>query len=180
MSRDVLQMIPVFTRPLSMKQERFIDEYMKSCNATQAAIRAGYSERTAHQIGYQLLRNSNIAVRVEQLRAELRMGTNLTVERVRKELARLAFSNPKALVDPVTGKLRNLHDLSDDDSAAIASIENEEIFEGRGEDREHVGTLRKVKLWDKGRALELAAKHLGMVREQPAFAIGSLTIVIED
>lgn len=177
---DILATIPRFTKALTIKQERFIGEFMKDGNATRAARDAGYSEKTAAQIGHVLLKNAEVAARIEAHRAELRMGTNLTVERVRKEMARLAFSNPKNLVDQDTGKLKDLHALSDDDAAVIASIENEELFEGSGETREHVGTLRKVKLWDKGRALELAAKHLGMVRDAPSFAIGHLTIVIED
>jgi hypothetical protein len=82
------------------------------------------------------------------------MRSQLTVERVQEEIARVAFSNPKRLFDE-SGELKPLHELGDDDAAAIASIENEELYEGTGKDRERTGTVKKLKLWDKGSALEL-------------------------
>lgn len=167
-------------KPITLRQERFVSEYMKDGNATQAAIRAGYSERSAYQIGHMLLRTEAVATRVEALRAELRMGDNLTAARIRKEVARIAFFSPKKLIDEETGEFKAMHELDDDTAAAIASIENEELFDGTGKDREKTGNLRKLKIWDKGRALELGAKIEGLVREQQQLAIGHLTIVLQD
>ena len=56
--------------------------------------------------------------------------------------------------------------MSEDVQRAISAIEVEEIFEGRGEERRKVGEVRKVKFWDKTRALELLGRHVGLIRDR--------------
>jgi hypothetical protein len=64
------------------------------------------------------------------------------------------------------GRLLPLQDMPEDVRRAIAGVEVEELFEGRGEDRKQVGWVRKVKFWDKPRGLELLGKHLGMFADK--------------
>jgi phage terminase small subunit len=166
-------------KPLTIRQERFVFEYLKDGNASRSALAAGYSERSPGQIGSLLLRVGNVAAAIERLRAEYRMGENLNAERVKKEIARLAFVDlGKAYNDD--GSLKLPREMDADTRAAIAGIDVDELWEGKGEERTQVGVSRKLKLHNKGQALELAAKVLGMVRETPALQIGRLTIVIED
>lgn len=83
---------------LTVKQERFVQEYLIDLNATQAAIRAGYSESTANQQGSRLLANVKIsdAVAAAQVERQRRMG--ISQDRVLQELARIGFSDIRKAV----------------------------------------------------------------------------------
>lgn len=149
-------------------------------SATQAAIRAGYSSRTAHQIGYQLLKNPAVAAAVEAGRKSLTIQTGITRERVLKELAAVAISDIRKLYDE-NGNLRPVHQLDDDTAASIAGIETDELWDGSGEDRAQIGVTRKVKRFDKTKALEMLGRHFGLWKdpEAPPPEGPSLTVVVE-
>lgn len=74
------------TRKLTDKQERFVQAYFLSLNATKAAIEAGYSKRRASEIGYQLLQKTTVQNRITQLQAKAREKTDLSRERIEYEL----------------------------------------------------------------------------------------------
>jgi phage terminase small subunit len=78
---------------MTNKQRRFIEEYMIDLNATQAAIRSGYSPRTAREIGAENLTKPVIADAVAKRLAELSRGTGITLERITRALAKLAFAD---------------------------------------------------------------------------------------
>ena len=78
---------------LTDKQKRFCEEYLIDLNATQAAIRAGYSPKTAEQTASRLLRNVKVQEYIAKRQKELSRSTHITQERVIKELALIAFSN---------------------------------------------------------------------------------------
>lgn len=137
------------------KQERFCEEYMIDLNATQAAIRAGYSPKTANEQAGRLLVNVSIQNRIAQLQAEQSRRTGVSADRVVRELAKVAFVNAADLIDPKTASLKS--DASRDDLAAVQSVKVK-MF---GED----GLEQEVKLADKLRALDLLGKHLGMYRD---------------
>src|SRR5690606_2634547 len=84
---------------LPTKQERFVEEYLIDLNATAAAIRAGYSAKTAHVQGPRLLSNVRVRARVDECLAEISTRTGVTVERIERELARIAFVNPGKVVN---------------------------------------------------------------------------------
>lgn len=149
---------------LNPKRQLFIAAYIVDLNATKAAIAAGYSAKTAGQIGARLLKNVEISSEIERRLGQSLEKAQLTVERVDKELARLAFSDVRALFDD-KGQLLAPKDLPEDAARAVAAIEVTEEFKGHGEVRERVGYTKKVKLWDKGSALALAMKRLGMIQE---------------
>ena len=71
---------------MTPKQERFAQEYMVDMNATAAAKRAGYSEHTAMEQGYQLLQKPSVRLAIQDLQAELRERTAVTVESVTHQL----------------------------------------------------------------------------------------------
>ena len=89
----------------------------------------------------------------------------VTIERVKQEYARLAFLDIRKAFDE-NGNLKLVHELDDDTAAAIAGLDVEELWGGRGEDRENIGRLRKIKLSDKRGALDSLATHLGMFVER--------------
>ena len=140
------------------KQERFCEEYMIDLNATQAAIRAGYSPRTAQEQSARLLSNVMVQNRIAQLQAEQSRRTGVTADRVVRELAKIAFANASDLIDPETASVKL--NASRDDLAAIQSIKVKSF----GED----GLEHEVKLADKLRALDLLGKHLGMYNSAAA------------
>lgn len=71
---------------LTPKQQRFVAEYLKDLNATQAAIRSGYSAKTAEQIGSRLLRNVQVRSAVDAGQAKLAGKLEITAEKVMRDL----------------------------------------------------------------------------------------------
>ena len=146
---------------LTDKQRRFVDEYLVDLNATQAAIRAGYSKKTAGQIGEQNLKKIEIQTAIQQRQKELSEKTNITQERVLREYAKIAFFDPRRLFQD-NGQPKDITTLDDDTAGALAGLDVLEEYEGSGRDREFVGYTKKYKIADKLRALEALGKHLGL------------------
>lgn len=153
---------------LTAKQIRFVDEYLVDFNATQAAIRAGYSPKTAAAAAARLLRNVNIQAEIARRQKDLQRRTEVTQDRVVKELARVAFAdatdyacvetltyeNEDGTVSPVQiVSPKDTDTLSDDQRAAIAGIK-------------HGANGIEVKLHDKIKALELLGRHIGMFNDK--------------
>ena len=134
-------------------------------NAAQAAVRAGYSAKTAESCGPRLLRNAQVRKEVERLQEERAKRLDLTADDVLAELVRIARVDIGEAYDE-KGRLRPLKDIPEDVRRAIAGVEVVELFEGAGEERVQSGELKKLKLWDKVKALELLAKHLGLLRDK--------------
>lgn len=147
---------------LNPKQQRFVAEYLVDLNATQAAIRAGYSEDTAGSIGGENLQKPEIAAAIAEGKAKQLKSTDISATRVLEELRRLAFIDMRGYYDDL-GNLKPIQELSDDQGAALAGMEviikNAEAGDGVT-DRIH-----KFKVWDKTRALEMLAKHFKLLTD---------------
>lgn len=144
---------------LTNKQKRFVEEYLIDLNATQAAIRAGYSPNTAKDIGCENLAKPNIRACIDKEIAERSKRTGINQDRVIRELARLAFVNANDVIDMEEATLKD--GATEDDTAAIASVKVKTIPTKEGE-----GIEREIKLTDKLKALELLGKHLGMFKDK--------------
>src|SRR5690606_14509916 len=107
---------------LTAKQRRFVEEYLIDLNATQAAIRAGYSSRTAGQIGDENLKKPQIAAAVQAAQAERSARTQITQDRVLTELARIAFFDIRKLYND-DGSMKRPHELDDDAAAVLAGVD---------------------------------------------------------
>ncbi len=147
---------------LSTKQKLFVGEYLTDLNGKQAAIRAGYSQKTAEFQASRLLRNDKVEIEIKReikLRSE---RTKITADMVLKEFAKLGFSDIRKVIrwskkiDPETFQTSNTvslipsDEIDDDTAATIESIKqgaNGEI---------------SIKLHDKLAALVNLGKHLGM------------------
>ena len=140
---------------MTKKQKRFIEEYLIDLNATQAAIRAGYSPKTAKDIGCENLAKPNISDAIDKAMAERSRRTGINQDRILLELARIGLAKITDVVDPDTGKI--LPDASDDDLACIQSIKIKP---------NEFGTEREVKLYDKKSALVDLGKHLGLFKDK--------------
>lgn len=150
---------------LTPKQARFVAEYLVDLNATQAAIRAGYSARTAKSIGQENLTKPDIQAGIAAKQQERAARTGITADRVLQELARIAFFDLRRLYRE-DGSLKAMHELDDDAAAVLASVEVLEEFEGTGKDRVLIGHTRKAKIPDKVAAIGLAMRHLGMLKDK--------------
>lgn len=143
---------------LTPKQERFCEEYLIDLNATQAAIRAGYSANTANEQGAQNLAKLSIQEKITELKAERSQRTEITQDRVVKELAAMAFAKATdyAQIADVGGKvaimLTPTAQLTKAQQAGIVGIKQTQAG-------------IEVKL-DKTKALELLGRHLGMFKDK--------------
>lgn len=155
-------------RKLTPKQKLFVEEYLIDLNATQAAIRAGYSERNAFKIGSELLQKTTIQEKLQERMHDREVRTEITQDKVLKELAAIAFSNGSDFAKVVSKMGKNklgeeveyqdveleLTDkLPEYKKKAIAGIK-------RGKNGIEVSTCDKV------RALELLGRHLGMFKDK--------------
>lgn len=139
---------------LNEKQRRFVDEYLIDLNATQAAIRAGYSVKTANEQGSQNLAKLSIQQAIAEQMAERSKRTGINQDRVVLELAKIALVKMTDIVDS-QGRIKS--DASPDDLACIESVKYKESESDTGSSVE-----REVKIASKLKALELLGKHLGM------------------
>lgn len=149
---------------LTQQKRLFAAEYVKDNNATRAAIRAGYSAATAQQQGSRLLKNVVVRRLIEQLQqqaiAKVQADTGITLERTLREIARIAFFDPRQMFDE-DGNPMALTALSDDTAAVVAGLDVLEEWDGAGEARVLRGYVKKWKLADKKGALDMLMKHLG-------------------
>ena len=157
---------------LTEKQARFVAEYLVDLNATEAAKRAGYSEKTAYSIGFENLRKPEIQEAIQSAMAQREKRTAVTQDRVLQELVRVAFANgtdfARVVVreDPVT-----VVDEDGDLKQVVRRIQTVEIVATDRVDPEKRAAIAGIKegkhgievsSYDKLRALELLGKHLGM------------------
>lgn len=151
---------------LTEKQKRFIEEYLVDLNATQAAIRAGYSEKTAYSAGQRLLKNVEVQDGVRKSQEARSKRTKITQDMVLNELAKIGFSDIRkavawgerpveeedgSLVYPV--ELVGSSEIDDDTAAAISEVS----LTAQGV---------KIKMLDKKSALDSIGKHLGMFTDR--------------
>lgn len=138
---------------LSPKERRFVSEYLKDQNATKAAKRAGYSAKTARQLGARLLSKVVIRAAIDTELAKINEKSALTAELVReKVLALLTFDPRKAFNRD--GTMKDVTQMDDEIVVALAGIEVDDS----------AGEVKKIKFTDRLRAAELAAKLLGILK----------------
>lgn len=137
-------------------QKRFVDEYLIDLNATRAykiAYARCKKETTANVNSCKLLRNAKIQEYITKKQKEIEERTEVTQDRVIKELANIAFFNIKNVYSKV-GELKNIEDIEEETARAIASVKVLQQKE-----------TTEIKTWDKVKALELLGKHIGMFKE---------------
>lgn len=158
-------------RPLTLKQELFCKNFIENGFNKAEAYRFAFNcvkmkNATIIKNASNLSRKPHIAARIEELKskvmAKLDKDTEITMERVRKELGRIGFFDVRKLYKP-DGTLKNILDLDDDTACALGSIEVEEkLIIEEGEEVTISHKLKKIKAADKKGALDSLAKHLGM------------------
>lgn len=158
---------------LTGKQRRFVEEYLIDLNATQAAIRAGYSPKTARDIGCENLTKPNIQAAIDRAMAERSRRTGINQDRVITELAKIALVNPSDVVDLNSGTIKA--GASREDTACIAGVRIRTLMGKDGPTIE-----REVRFYDKVKCLELLGKHLGLFTDKLKVEGGVPVILYDD
>lgn len=147
---------------LTAKQARFVEEYLVDLNATQAATRAGYSVRTAKEQGYELLSKPLVSEAIAAAQAVRAEKVGMTAQRVLEQLAAFAMADLADIYDDA-GNLLPIKDWPlPFRMGLITGMDVEQLFEGRGEDREQIGRLLKPRTADRLKVWELIGKHVGV------------------
>ncbi len=147
---------------LTAKQEMFVREYLIDLNATKAAERAGYGGKNVGNIAAELLGKTHIREAIESAKRERTEETKINANWVLQRLTAEAQADISDIYDD------NGHLLPVKDwpliwrQGLVQGIEVEELFEGRGADRQHIGTVRKVRLDNRVKRIELIGKHIGV------------------
>ena len=164
---------------MTAKQQRFCDEYLIDLNATQAAIRAGYSEKYANTNAPKLLQNTAVKEYIQKRKADREQRTEITQDMVLRELAIIAFSNAadyaaviekEMMVEGANGEVIPARDR-DGNPVTYRTVEPVLTEQLTVDQRKALAVIKKgrdgfeVKPYDKVRALELLGKHLGMFTE---------------
>lgn len=158
---------------LTKKQQNFVDEYLIDLNATQAAIRAGYSVDTAAVIGCENLTKPNISEPIGKALAERSKRTGINADRIITELAKIAFVNPTDVIDMNEATIKG--NSNRDDTAAISSVKVKVIPTEDGNITE-----REVKTYDKIKALELLGKHIGIFSDKLKVESAIPIVIMDD
>ena len=157
-------------KKLTPKQRAFVAEYLVDLCATQAAIRSGYSVKTAGWIGPQLLTKTHIAAEIEKAMANREKRTLVTADAVITELAKIGFSNMQDYVGE-SFSVQDIQGLTRDQAAAIQEITID-------------GDKIRFKLADKRAALVDIGRHLGIFerdnkQSNPADAVAAVIAEIQ-
>ena len=146
---------------LTDKQARFVDEYLVDLNATQAAIRAGYSAKTAGQIGEQNLKKLEIQKAIRERQEELKMKTEITQEWVVERYRRIVEGCDKRLFFNDDGSVKPPSQWSAEMGMAVQGFEVQELG-----DEGLAVSVSKLRFQDAKAALDSLARHLGMFKDK--------------
>ena len=164
-------------KKLNPKQERFIQEYLGNAkgNATQAAINAGYSAKTAQEQGSRLLTNEAVQIAINERQQALREKTNISQERIVEEYARTAFLDPRKFFDE-DGKLIDISDLDEDTARALGGFEYRIKYEGTAGNEVAGSMTFKSRVNCKMKALNRLSELLGfkVQKQAPIHELGDI------
>lgn len=148
---------------LTEKQKRFCQEYIIDFNGAQSAIRAGYSKKSAKEISSENLTKPNIQEYIKELIKEQQIRTEVTADKVLKELSLIAFFDVGLLYND-DGTLKPITELPEEITKAIHSVKNR--IEKQGQDKEDWAEIKEIRSHDKLRALELIGKYFSMFTDK--------------
>lgn len=164
-------------------QEAFLDNILSGMVQFEAYKKAGYkpkNDKTALACSSRVLTKANIKARLAYKQNEIAKASGITAQKVVKAFAEIGFCDPAEVIDETNGQIKDIHVIPINIRRAISSIEVIEEFSGKGENKEFIGFTKKIRFWDKNKALESLAKHLGLFAEdnsQKAIPIPMVLII---
>lgn len=151
---------------LTENEKRFCDEFLVDYNGTRAAIRAGYSKKSACSQASRLLTKAKVQQYLTQKKQKVADKLEITMERTLNEIGRIAFQDPRRLFN-ADGTFKSIHELDDDTAAVLSGTEIEESFTEKNKVKLSTGRNIKLKFWPKDKALEMLAKHFKIYSDAP-------------
>ncbi len=152
---------------LTVREEKFCQEYVKRLDKAKAAVAAGYSKKSARKIGYENCTKPDIIQRIEEIRAEVKEKLGIDDHSVLSELASLAFWNMKDFIN-ADNSIKDLSKMQRQKLKPIAGIKvTERIIKTGSGDKESIEKIitTELKLSDKRAALGDLGRHLGIFAE---------------
>lgn len=143
---------------LNEMQARFCREFLIDRNASQAAIRSGYSPNGVEATASKLLTVAKVADRINALLSLQEKRLDIKADEILKELRRVGMSDVRELYRE-DGTVKHPTEWPDDLARAVSSIEVEELFEFVNGEKVWIGYTKKIKLWSKTQALDMLGKH---------------------
>jgi phage terminase small subunit len=148
---------------LTPQQARFVQEYLIDHSAVAAAIRAGYSKKSAAAQGCQLLNKPKIREAIKAAEAVILSRVRISAEKTLNELGKIAFADLRNVFDE-HGRLIPPSQWPDTVAGAISSIKVKQITDGEDAEGNPIGAqVIEMKLWDKVSALNSLGKHFGLL-----------------
>ena len=144
---------------LTDKQERFCQEYVVDNNGKQAAIRTGYSEKTAEVQASRLLSNAKVLTRIIELQQEISAELKIDASYVRQRHVEIDQMDVIDILED-DGALKPIREWPKVWRQYLSGVDIAELWEGRGDEKEQIGVLKKIKWPDKLKNLELLGKHV--------------------
>ncbi len=162
------------------KQKLFCEEYLIDLNATQAAIRAGYSENTAMEQGYQLLQKTSVCERIQHLMDERHERTKIEADKVLEDIAKITSSKITDFLEIIEKNVVIGYEKDKDGDRDYTKpitqkkkvVDVKETIKMNPEAIPAISEVKKtkhgisIKLYDKLKALELLGKHLKLFADQ--------------
>lgn len=154
--------VKTHSKTLTIKQEMFCREYLIDLNATQAAIRSGYSEKTVNANVSRMMVDDGIQCRIQELMQEREKRTEITADNVLEEIRKIAFFDVRKLYDE-DGHLKAVQDLDDETAKVVSSFKSRREYQGKDEEgNAEYATIEEYRTYDKAKHLEMLGKHLGI------------------
>lgn len=168
-------------RKLNDKQKRFTEEYLIDLNATKAAQRAGYSQKTAYSIGSELLKKPEIQEFIARAKEKRSERTEITADRVLQEMAKIGFSDIRNTLSK-TGNLITPTEWDDDTAGAISSIEvvTRPTAAKDKDGNTVVEHLHKINTINKTPALIQLGKHVGLFDDKHVHEVTFPVIIAKE
>ncbi|MDY0884682.1 terminase small subunit [Dongia soli] len=177
-------------KPINDRQRAFVQEYLVDFSPRRAAIRAGYAPKRANASAYTLIRRPDVQALIAERQKEARLRAEITIDRIVAELAKIAFADPRDLFT-ADGRMKPIHEMDDASAASLSAWEVMVLAGTRsaaaktgaakagemGVPAETIGDLplevRKIKRWDKTKALELLGRYLGLFKDKVELSASS-------
>ncbi len=148
--------------PLSAQRRRFVEEYLKDPNATQAAILAGYSKQSAKSQGARLLTFVDVQKEIEKARKARAERVEIDADWVLKRLCAEAEADIADIYQD-DGTLKPVSEWPKIwRQGLVSGIKVNELFDGTGKDRTKIGDAVELKISDRIKRVELIGKHIGV------------------
>lgn len=172
---------------LNRKQQLFVAEYLVDLNATQAALRAGYSVRTAFRSGAQNMQKPAIKAAIDAEIEKRKARINITADSVVKELALIGFANMAdfIVIDGGGGiQAIPLDELAEGKARIIKKVKEKRVIrtvkgtKDKPDGEEILDATYEFELCDKVKSLELLARHLGLLNDKNEFGLNAATAAL--